>query len=84
MQFFFADVVMAALGRAKNTYRTISTSSDEAELGLNEGFHEVHQLVAATASAQRAFPCGSGDRTQVLGARMQTLEMVQNEDVGSS
>ena len=47
--FLLADLVVAALSRTKNTYRTMTTSFDEAELDLNEGLHKLHQMVAAMA-----------------------------------
>ena len=78
------DVVMTLLSRTRNTFRTLATSFDEVEVDLNEGLHQIRQLVAATTSDTGALSCGTGDRMdnkrKYLDDVMQILEMIQNED----
>ena len=49
-----ADLAMGALGRTRNTCRKLATSFDEVEDDLNQGLHNIHQLVASTRPRQ---PC---------------------------
>ena len=49
---------MTTLSHTGSTCCALATSSDEAELDVNEGLHKIRQLIAATASATGA-ACGS-------------------------
>ena len=44
------DIAVATLSHTRNTYRTLAASFAVADLDLNEGLHNVHQLVAAKES----------------------------------
>ena len=57
-----ADTAMSPASHTRCTYRRLATTFDEADIELNEGLGQLHQLVAATTTATSSMSMGAGDR----------------------
>ena len=60
---------------------------DEAEVDLNHGLRNFHQLVRSTATATAALWCGSGDRVEnerkYLDSAVRMWDFTKTEDMGA-
>ena len=79
-----ADQAMAQLSRARNCCRMLAAASEEAEIDLNRGLKNLHQLVEPTAAAAGALCCGTGHRKEdertCLDADLALLDRIQSDE----